>query len=133
MDKPIPKPTAYTLPFWEGCLEHNLKYQTCRSCGAVQLLPSSQCTQCYKPELEWKQSCGRGVVLSHTTVHRAPTPAFKVDVPYVIAIIDMEEGFRLMANVRGAPPFTVNIGQRIHIGFERRGDTIIPIAEPETS
>lgn len=131
MHKPVPQPTAHTRPFWEACNQQKLQFQACKRCHTVQLIPRTVCTQCHAPDLEWKESDGKGVVLSHTTVYRAPTPAFKADVPYVIALIDMDEGFRLMTNVRGAPPSAVAIGQRVRIGFEARGETLLPVAHLE--
>jgi len=71
------------------------------------------------------------VVLSHTTVYRAPTPAFKADTPYVIALVDMDEGFRLMVNVRGGKNAPVAIGKAVRITFEARADRNVPVAELE--
>ena len=133
MEKPTIQPTAYTLPFWEGCRDHKVRYQTCVQCGTVQLIPRTVCTHCHSEELQWKDSAGRGVILSYTTVYRAATPAFKADTPYVIALVDMDEGFRLMTNIRGGASSPAAIGRRVRIGFEARGDGTLPIAEIEST
>lgn len=133
MEKFIPRASAYTQAFWDGCRENTLRYQNCRQCGTVQLIPRTVCTNCHAPDLQWNDSAGIGTILSYTTVYRAPTPAFKADVPYVIALIDMDEGFRLMTNVRQRGDTAVSIGQRVTIGFEPRGDVTMPIAELKTS
>ncbi len=129
MHKPIIRPTADNRVFWQGCRESILRYQQCSGCGTVQLIPRSVCTHCHGNKLEWKISAGCGRILSHTTVHRAPTPAFKADVPYTIVLIDMEEGFRLMANVRNGQDADVAIGREVRIGFRDSGENILPEAE----
>lgn len=131
MEKPPIRPTADTLPFWDGCRDRVLRYQACEDCGAVQRIPRGVCAACHGLRLAWRDSAGRGAVLSHTTVRRAPTAAFKAGTPYVIALVDLDEGFRLMVNVRGGSDTPLTIGQRVRIGFEPRGDATVPIAEPE--
>lgn len=132
MEKPPIRPTADTLTFWNGCRDRTLRYQACEDCGTVQRIPRGVCAQCHGLRLDWRESTGLGTVLSHTTVHRAPTAAFKADTPYIIALVDLDEGFRLMVNVRGGASSPLSIGQRVRIGFEPRGDLAVPIAEPET-
>jgi hypothetical protein len=68
-------------------------------------------------ELDWRRSAGAGTLYSHTTVYRAPTSAFKADVPYVVALVDLDEGFRMMVNVLGCDPADVQIGRRMRIVF----------------
>jgi uncharacterized OB-fold protein len=68
-------------------------------------------------------------VLSHTTVHRAPSAAFREQTPYVIALVDMDEGFRLMVNVQGGSEAPVAIGARVRIGFRQVEGVAMPHAE----
>jgi uncharacterized OB-fold protein len=129
MNRPLPRPTAETRPFWDGCASGVVRYQRCARCGTVQLIPRSLCAHCQQASLEWKESAGYGRVLSHTTVYRAPTPAFRDEAPYVIALIDMEEGFRLMTNVAGGAGAPVAIGARVRIGFREIDGMALPHAE----
>ena len=129
MSRPLPRPTAETKPFWEGCGLGVVRYQSCAQCGTVQLLPRSVCAHCHSEALTWHDSAGFGRVLSHTTVHRAPTAAFREEVPYVIAIIAMEEGFRLMTNVTGGASATVTVGARVKIAFRTVDGVALPHAE----
>lgn len=129
MSRPLPRPTAETKPFWEGCAAGVLRYQSCARCGAVQRIPRSLCAQCQGDALAWHDSAGYGKVLSHTTVYRAPIPAFRDEAPYVIALIDMEEGFRLMANVAGGAAAPVAIGSRVRIAFREVEGVALPHAE----
>ena len=129
MTRPLPKPTPETRPFWDGCAQGELRYQQCADCGAVQLIPRALCERCHGSSLAWKVSARQGRLLSYTVVHRAPVPAFKADVPYVIAIVHMDEGFRLMANVQGGAEPALAIGQPVRIGFVDVDGTAQPIVQ----
>ena len=129
MSRPLPRPTAETRPFWEGCAEGVLRFQTCARCGAVQRIPRSLCEHCQGTCLGWQASAGYGKVLSHTTVYRAPAAAFREETPYVIALVDMDEGFRLMVNVAGGAEAQVAIGSRVRIGFRQVESVALPHAE----
>lgn len=129
MSRPLPRPTAETKPFWEGCAHGVVRYQSCAHCGTVQFIPRSLCAACQSDALAWHDSAGYGRVLSHTTVHRAPTPAFREDAPYVIALVDMEEGFRLMTNVAGGSAAPIAIGARVRIGFRDVEGVSLPQVE----
>lgn len=86
------------------------------------------CENCHGSELIWNPSEGQGTILSFTEVFRAPVPAFKAMVPYIIALIDMDEGFRLMVNVRKPIVDPVRIGQRVTIGFTEVDSVYLPEA-----
>jgi uncharacterized OB-fold protein len=80
----------------------------------------------------WRTSTGRGTIHSFTVVYRPQSDSFSKDVPYVIALIDLDEQFRMMMNVRRADPASVRIDQRIKVFFEEGGDGIsLPQAEPD--
>jgi uncharacterized OB-fold protein len=66
-----------------------------------------------------------------TVVHRAPSAAFRVDVPYAIALVDLDEGFRMLANVVDTDPAAVAIGTRVRLVFEQRGEIALPQFTPE--
>lgn len=129
MDKPTPRPNAISQPFFDACNRGELMYQHCRACDHAQYYPRARCTSCSSDDLEWLTSAGRGVVYSHTTVLRAPNAAFAGDVPYSIAVIDLDEGFRVVTNVL-APPDTVTIGAVVHAVFEDRGGQRLLQFEP---
>ena len=130
MLKPEPRPTAETRPFWDACKRGELLFQRCAGCGRVQFYPRGHCTACQSHELAWERSAGQGTIYSYTVVHRAPTEAFRAEVPYVLALVDMAEGFRIMTNVRGAAPDAVAIGRPVRIVFEpTAGGEALPQAE----
>ncbi len=104
-------------------------YQVCGNCGQVQLIPRALCSSCHAVALAWKQSAGSGIVLTFTVVHRAPLPAFKEETPYGIAIIDMDEGFRLMVNVSARIQSELAIGRRVRLGLREVEGVKLPHAE----
>lgn len=120
--KPLPRVTADSRPFWEGCAQGELRYQRCKACGHVQFPLRPFCTHCYAADPALKRSAGQGAVYSYTVVFRAPTPAFKADVPYTIALVDFDEGFRMMANLHNCPLKTAAIGLRVRVVFEPLAD-----------
>ena len=129
--KPQPRPTADTKTFWDSCAKGQLVYQSCQKCGRAQFPPRGLCATCGSDRIVWKKSAGRGTIHSFTVVHRPPTEAFKADVPYVIALVDLDEQFRMMMNVRETDPHSVAIGQRIEVTFEKVDDGIfLPQARP---
>ncbi len=129
--KPLPKITAETRQFWEGCRNGVLRYQRCENCAKPQFPPRSVCGHCHATTLAWADSAGGGSVHTFTVVHRAPTEEFKAEAPYVLALIDFDEGFRAMMNVRGSPPESVQIGARVRVIFEKteRDDILLPQAK----
>ena len=129
MPRPLPKPTAESRPFWDGCAAGELRYQRCALCSQTQLIPRALCAACQHDQLQWLTSRGLGRILSFTVVHRAPTAAFKEEVPYVIAIVDMEEGFRLMVNVKDGAGKDLSIGQPVRIGYRVVDGATLPQAE----
>ena len=100
----------------------------------MQVYARALCSACGATALTWKESAGIGTVLSVTEVHRGPSVAFKPDQPYALAIIELDEGFRLMTNMRNCAAADVRIDMRVRIGFDPRGDEgrRVPIAEPLT-
>lgn len=130
MKKPTPAPTAETLPFWTAAAEGRLIYQHCPACRQAQFPPRNRCSHCGHTEIAWRESHGIGAIYSFTVSERAPTPAFKEDLPYVIALVDLDEGFRMMVTMRGCEPGNVAIGARIRIAFEPgEGSWPLPVAK----
>ncbi|MDA0664488.1 MAG: Zn-ribbon domain-containing OB-fold protein [Proteobacteria bacterium] len=130
--KPAPRPNADTKPFWDACNEGRLTYQHCTSCGHAQFYPRSLCVQCGAPALEWRDADPTGTVYTFTVVHRAPSPAFREGGPYVLALVDLSDGFRMMMNVINCPPDSVTIGMPVRITFEEREGQRVPQAEPRS-
>lgn len=128
--KPIPKPNADSRPYWEACNREELTFQRCGACGHAQFYPRALCVKCHSRELSWQKSSGRATVYSFTELHRAAIPSYQADVPYLVVLLELEEGFRLMTNVEG-PPDGMQIGTRGRIVFEERGGQKVPKFHPD--
>jgi uncharacterized OB-fold protein len=122
--KPLPNPTATSRPYWQGARQGELRLQRCRACGQWVFYPRALCPYCLSGELEWARASGRGHVYTYTIVRRAAHPAFREEVPYVLAIVELEEGPRLTANIVGVVPEEVRIGLPVEAVFEAATEEI---------
>lgn len=129
--KPVPAPDADSRPYWEGVNQDRFLFQRCRACGKPQFYPRSICSHCRGKELAWEQARGTGTVASFSIVSRAPTPVFAHDTPYVVAIIDLDEGVRFLCNVINGDPNAVKIGSRVKLVFESRPGSTQKIPQVE--
>jgi uncharacterized OB-fold protein len=121
--KPSPSPSDATAPFWAACAEGRLRLRACTACGA-RFTPTRAACGCGCTRLEWVEASGRGTVFSYTVVHRAPDPAFRAELPYVIAIVALEDGGRLMSNVIGCAADAVRIGLPVRAVYETVGEGV---------
>ncbi len=122
--KPLPRVNEESAAYWRGARDGRLLLRKCTACANVMFYPRAFCTACLSPDLEWLQASGRGRVHSATICFRAPDQAFRAEVPYVIALIDLEEGPRMMSNVTDCPPEEVRIGDEVEAWFEPATDEI---------
>ena len=125
-------PEPETEPFWKATLEHELRYQVCNRCEKVVFYPRSHCTHCTSLELSWKTSAGVGTVYTYTVVRRSQHPAFKANLPYAIAWVDLDEGFRILTNIVGIddPGRDVQIGQRVTVEWLDYESVSLPAFRP---
>lgn len=127
MEDLIPVANADSREYWEGARAGKLKLRRCRDCGKLHFMPRFLCPFCWSENLEWIDSAGRGTVHSFTIIRRAPLAEFVARVPYVVALIDLEEGPRMMANILGNDALETRIGDPVRVTFEeRRGDMTLP-------
>ena len=120
-DLPPPVVNADSAPYWQGAREDKLLLQRCADCGALQFFPRYLCTACGSENHDWIEASGHGTVHSFTIVHRAAFPEFQAQTPYVVALIDLEEGPRMMTNIVGDDALGVEIGEPVTVTFEPRG------------
>jgi len=117
MNEQAPEIDEDSQPWWDAVAEHRLTYQVCRSCEGVVFYPRNRCSHCLSDALEWRESRGIGTVYSKTLVHRAPDPRLSSQVPYAVALIDLDEGFRMLSRLIGADANAVQIGARAQVKF----------------
>lgn len=104
-----------TGPFWAAVDVGTLVRPVCSSCGLSFFSPQLVCPHCQSPQWSYQPSSGRGEVYSHTTVHRPPAPEFEA--PYVIADVEVEEGWRLFSWIVNCDPADVHIGMSVQVCF----------------
>ena len=92
-----PRPTNVSAPFWEACREDKLRIQQCQSCANFQFYPRIMCSHCGSRSLEWQAVSGQGKIASFTVVRRGVSAAYEG--PYVVALIDLDEGPRMMSQI----------------------------------
>lgn len=123
MALPFPDPrTAEAAHFFDAAAQGHLELQRCEGCATVWFYPRPACVACGAETYTWFAASGRGRVHSYSIVHRAPTPAFRDRVPYVVALIDLDEGPRMMTNLVGDDALAVAIGDAVEVLFEDRGE-----------
>lgn len=118
-NKPLPEPTALTAPFWDAAHQGRLELQYCKQCDSYQYYPRKVCANCWNDDIEWKQCSGDGHVYSYSICNVPTMPSFKKDVPYVVAIVELEEGARMTSNIVDCPVSDVHIGMEVEAVFDR--------------
>ncbi len=115
--KPLPEVTEDNRPFWEGCKRHELLLQKCNNCGHLRYA-SPTCPQCWSMEHEWVPSSGKGKVYTWIVVHQRYSKAFEKDLPYNVAMIELDEGPRLLSNVVGTDNEDIRPGLPVEVVWE---------------
>jgi uncharacterized OB-fold protein len=117
--KPVPVSDPDSAPFWAGCCEHRLMVQKCAACGAFRYPPGPFCPHCRSHRAEWIRSAGRGKVFSWIVVtHPVPKDVYAGDVPYVVALVELDEGVRMASNIVGCAPSDVRGDMRVEVLFD---------------
>jgi uncharacterized OB-fold protein len=118
IERPLPVPTPASRAFWEAAKHHELKVQCCNDCRKYIFYPRELCPDCFSTDLGWARVSGKGVVHSYTIAHMPPHPAFASDVPFIIAMVELEEGPRMMTNIVGCKPKDVEVGMQVVATFD---------------
>jgi len=127
--KPRPIPTPDTQFYWDRAAEEQLWLPHCDAEDKVFWYPRDFCPDCGSRDVSWVRASGRGT-LAGFVVNHTPHPSYAADGPYVIALVQLEEGIRLMANILGSEidtppdPAKLPIGMPMEVVFEDRGDGV---------
>ncbi|MCH8902170.1 MAG: OB-fold domain-containing protein [Chloroflexi bacterium] len=117
-----------TQPFWEATKNHELRYQVCDDCNKIVFYPRRHCPHCMGLNLSWKTSQGEGSVYTYTVIRQIGHPAFRERAPYIIAWIDLDEGFRMLSTIVGDE---ITIGQRVGVTWDdQENDISLPLFAP---
>ena len=132
--RPLPRVNAYmdTRPFWQAANNGKLLIQYCKESGKPQWYPRPVSLATGRRNLEWREVCGRGKVYYWTVTYSA-WPGHEDRVPYICALVELDEGVRMLANLLNVKGEDVKIGMPVQLCWERLSDEInYPAFEPVT-
>jgi uncharacterized OB-fold protein len=122
--KPLPVLDARSRPWWDAAKRHELLIQSCDECGRLTLPPAPNCPRCRGTVLSWAPASGKGQIWSWTVFHKSYFAGFAADVPYAVAIVELEEGPRLWTQIVGVPTSDLRIGMPVEATFDDVTDEI---------
>ena len=123
-EKPLPVINEDNAPYWEYCRNHELRMQKCTDCGHIRFPASIVCPKCNSMEAEWTQLSGRGKVYSYVIYHMAYHPSYKDDIPYTVAIIQLNEGPRMESNITDCKGEDIQIDMPVELYFDDVTDDV---------
>jgi uncharacterized OB-fold protein len=126
-----PIPNAETKPFWDGCAQEQFLLQRCASCNAYRHPPSPTCSRCLSDRFDWLPAKGTGTVYSFTVVREQSAPGWSELVPYVLTVVELDEGPHVLTNLVNVEPEAVRIGMPVEVTFAALSDTMkLPVFRP---
>ena len=131
-DLPAPDPT--TQPWWDAANNGRLTIRRCADCGRAHFYPRPFCPACWSERVDWEDASGRASLYTYSVVHHNDLPPFAQRVPYVAAVVELEEGPRMMTNVVDCEPEVLEIGMALEVTFRRETDEVaLPVFRPAGS
>ncbi|MFZ9405513.1 MAG: Zn-ribbon domain-containing OB-fold protein [Burkholderiaceae bacterium] len=129
--KMVPAATPTSQPFWDGTQAGELRLQHCTDCAHHFLYPRLSCPKCGSRSLTWVRSAGRGRLYSYVISHMA-APGWQGETPYVIAVVQLDEGPRMLSNLVDVPadPAALELDMPLQVSFQARGDKMLPLFKP---
>lgn len=123
--KPTPRPMPWSQPFWDAARENRLVFKTCLDCGHVDHPPYLYCTECGSHRSEWRPARGVATLVAFAVNTYGVPAAFIEDLPYVLAVVDLPEGPRMISNIVDCPHDQLRNGMALEVVFHRIDDTIV--------
>lgn len=117
-----PQVNPYAKPFWDAAREEKLIIQQCKDCKEYIFYPRLLCPECHSLDLEWTEASGKATVYTYTVVKTNSPSAFLADIPYVVAIVRLEEGVQMLTNIVGCDPDNVRCDMPVEVVFEKLND-----------
>ncbi|MBC7074906.1 MAG: Zn-ribbon domain-containing OB-fold protein [Syntrophomonadaceae bacterium] len=124
MRKPLPNPTPWSRPFWEAAKQHRLVLRRCSACGNIDHPPYPYCTACLADEHEWIEAQGKGTLYAYAVNYYGVPFPFWDDMPYVVAMIDLPEGPRMISNIVECDIEKLRNGMELEVVFDDVSDEI---------
>lgn len=129
VSRPLPIASPETAPFWEACKRGVFLIQRCRVCGKFQYHYRGFCCHCWADAVD-DVPVEEGKVWTYTVVERNVMPAFRNLVPYAVALVELPQGIKVLANVINCDPDSIAIGMPVRITFIDVGEMRLPMFEP---
>jgi len=130
----LPVSDLETQEYWDATAQGKLLIKHCNACDRDFFYPRAHCPRCWSTDTAWKEASGLGTIYTFTTIHQNDLPPFRDRVPYVIAIIELDEGVRMTSNIEGIEPDAVRCGMPVQVSFreEQRdeGSVFLPVFRP---
>lgn len=123
-EKPIPRPTPTTQPFWDALNEERVRIQRCSDCDAWVFYPRSHCNQCLSPNLDWKQVSGEGTLYTFTLARQPTSPHFADEVPQKLAVVKLDEGVHITTTLVNVAEEEIEIGMRVKPYFDKVSEDV---------
>lgn len=130
---PLPVKQPESDFYWEKAQAHELWLRRCNTCKRAYFYPRDFCPYCGSRDVAWMRASGRGTLHTFAIVHRAPVPAFRDHVPFVVAMVDLEEGARMPTNLVDVEPDPehIKVGMAVEVAFADVTDEItLPVFRP---
>ena len=118
---------AFTQPWWDACHARQLLARTCATCGRNHFPPRPSCPHCWSDQVTWQQVSGRGTLYTFSVVRENDLAPFGENLPYVPAIVELEEGPRLMTSIVESPSTAIAVGALVEVVFVDRGHWTFPV------
>lgn len=129
--KPIPTVQPWTEEFWRATKKHKLLIQECQTCSSLIFYPRKYCPQCWSADLGWREASGKAKVYTFAVMRDQVEPKFMPDLPYVLAMVDLDEGIRMMTRIVECDPAVVEIGLDVDVTFQDITDQhALPLFRP---
>jgi len=120
-----------TRPFWDAAREGRFLIVRCRACGRAHHYPRPFCPFCWSDDVTWEDASGRATLYTYSTVYVNDLPPFSERLPYVAAVVELDEGPRVMTNIVGCEPQALRVGMPVQVRFvELTPEVTAPVFTP---
>jgi uncharacterized OB-fold protein len=127
----LPTPDNTTRPFWDAARESRFLVKRCRACGRAHYYPRPFCPHCWSDAVDWEEASGRASLYTWSVVHQNDLPPWPDRVPYVAAVVDLEEGPRAMTNVVDCDFERLRVDMPLRVAFRAASDDVtLPVFRP---
>jgi len=120
----LPIIDAESEPFWAGTRRRAFLFRHCHGCGRNHFYPRHACPHCWSANCEWRTASGKGRIFSYTVIHRNDSKPFHDQLPYIVALVDLDEGVRVTSNIVECTPEVVHVGMPLEVVYEEITDEV---------